>query len=370
LSRAAALFALALFACAAPRAAAREPIALELFVRAGCPHCEKAEAFVETLAARHPELRVERRDVAADPDALARLLALAEAAGVQPAVPAFHSGGRLLVGFRSAETTGRELEALLLGTEGAESDTIELPLVGRVRAGELGLPLFTLAIGLVDGLNPCAMWVLLFLLSLLVHLRSRRRMWIVGGTFVAVSGLVYFAFLAAWLNVFLFVGLARAVQLALGSAAIAMGAVHLKDALAPGRGPSLRIPEAARPRIYARVRRVLYAENLAGALAAVAVLALLVNAVELLCTAGLPALYTRVLTFHDLPAPAYYAHLALYVAAYVFDDALVLAAATTLGGRKLQERQGRWLNAASGALLLALGVLVVLRPEWLGRIGG
>jgi hypothetical protein len=156
------------------------------------------------------------------------------------------------------------------------------------------------------------------------------------------------------------------VQLALGSAAAAMGAVHLKDALAPGRGPSLAIPESAKPGFYTRVRRVLYAENLAGALGAVAVLAVLVNAVELLCSAGLPALYTRVLTFHELPASRYYAYLALYGAAYVFDDALVLAAAMTLGGGKLQERQGRWLNALSGALLVVLGALVALRPEWLG----
>jgi len=342
-------------------------MALELFVRAGCEHCARAEAFLDALAARHPDLRIERRDVAANPEALARLRSLAEAAGLQPAVPAFHANGRLLVGFRSAETTGREIEALLLG---AEAPVVDVPIFGRVRAGELGLPLFSLVLGLLDGFNPCAMWVLLFLLSLLVHLRSRRRMLIIGGTFIAVSGLVYYAFLAAWLNVFLWVGLARPVQLALGIAAAAMGSVHLKDALAPGRGPSLGIPESARPGIYARVRRVLYAENLAGALAAVALLALLVNAVELLCSAGLPARYTRVLTFHELPAPRYYAYLALYDAAYVLDDALVLAAATTLGGGKLQQRQGRWLNAASGALLVVLGALVALRPGWLGRIAG
>jgi glutaredoxin len=364
-SRAAAVLALVAISCFAPRAEAREAPALELFVRAGCPHCARAEAFLDALAERHPELRIERRDVGADAEALARLRRLAEAAGVQAAVPAFHASGRLVVGFRSAETTGREIEALLLGAEAPEVGLVDVPILGRVRAGDLGLPLFSLALGLLDGFNPCAMWVLLFLLSLLVHLRSRRRIWIVGGTFIAVSGLVYYAFLAAWLNLFLWVGLARPVQLALGVAAVAMGSVHLKDALAPGRGPSLGIPESARPGIYARVRRVLYAENLAGALAAVALLALLVNAVELLCSAGLPALYTRVLTFHELPAPRYYAYLALYDAAYVFDDTLVLAAATALGGRKLQERQGRWLNALSGALLVLLGALVALRPEWL-----
>jgi hypothetical protein len=356
----------------APRALGAQASVLEVFVQEGCPHCERAEEFLEELAPGRPGLRIEIRDVGADPDALARLRALADWAGVRPAVPAFHASGRLLVGFRSPETTGREIEALLLGGEPSASamEEIDVPLLGRLRASELGLPLFTLVLGLLDGFNPCAMWVLLFLLSLLVHLKSRRRMLLVGGAFVAVSGLVYFAFLAAWLNVFLWVGWSRAVRVALGVSAMAMGLLHLKDALAPGRGPALRIPEAAKPGVYTRMRRVLYAENLAAALLAVAVLALFVNAVELLCTAGLPALYTRVLTLHELPAWRYYAYLALYVAAYVFDDLAVLGVAVvTLGRRKLQEREGGWLQLLSGALLTVLGALLALRPEWLAAIG-
>ncbi len=58
-----------------------------------------------------------------------------------------------------------------------------------LRAGELGLRLFTIVIGLLDGFNPCAMWVLLFLLSLLVNLHDRFKMVLIAGTFVAVSGL-------------------------------------------------------------------------------------------------------------------------------------------------------------------------------------
>jgi hypothetical protein len=196
-------------------------------------------------------------------------------------------------------------------------------------------------------------------------------MLLVGGTFVAVSGLVYFAFLAAWLNVFLWAGIARAVQIGLGAAAAGMGAIQLGDAIAPGRGPSLHIPERAKPGIYARARRVLQAENLVGALGAVAVLAFFVNAVELLCTAGLPALYTRVLTLRELPLWQYYGYLGLYVAAYLFDDTLVLAGAVaTFGGGKLQQRGGRGLTAISGVLLLGLGLLLLLRPGWLGGVAG
>lgn len=116
-----------------------------------------------------------------------------------------------------------------------------LPWLGRVSAGELGLPLFTLAIGLLDGFNPCAMWVLLFLLSLLVTLRDRFAMALLAGTFVIVSGLVYFAFMAAWLNLFLLVGLSRPVQLTLGALATGIGAVNVKD-FAFRRGLSLSIP--------------------------------------------------------------------------------------------------------------------------------
>jgi glutaredoxin len=372
LQRGVVLLALIAGVLAAAVARSDEPVALEVFTRPGCPHCARAEVFLAELEARRP-VRVTRRDVSSDAEALARLQRLAADSGVAPGVPAFHARGRLSIGFRSAETSGRELEALLFGSAAPTppDDAVELPLLGRLRASELGLPLFTLAIGLLDGFNPCAMWVLLFLLSLLVHLKSRRRMLIIGGTFVAVGGLVYYAFLAAWLGAFLWLGVARPLQLGLGLLAAAMGAIHLKDALAPGRGPSLHIPESAKPHVYARVRRVLTAENLPAALAAVAVLALLVNLVELLCTAGLPALYTRVLTLHELPTWGYHAYLALYIAAYVFDDALVLTAAVaTFGAKRLQQRGGRWLDALSGALLLALGTLLALRPEWLMRIGG
>lgn len=299
-----------------------------------------------------------------DPAARERLRELWEASGITAAgVPTLVVRGRLRVGFLDAETTGREIIALLGGTT---DDAIEAGILGRVSVARLGLPTFTLAIGLVDGLNPCAMWVLLFLLSLLVHVGSRRRMAIVAGTFVAVSGIVYYAFLAAWLGAFLWLGIARPVQIGLALVALAAGALHLKEALAPGRGPGLRIPDSAKPGIYARMRAVVRAEHLPAALVAVIVLAFAVNVVELLCTAGLPALYTQVLSLQELPAPAYHAYLLLYVLAYMADDSLMVAIAiVTLGHRKLDERGGRWLQALSGAVMCALAFALLVAPEWL-----
>jgi hypothetical protein len=241
-----------------------------------------------------------------------------------------------------------------------------LPLFGRLSAASLGMPLFTIAIGLVDGFNPCAMWVLAFLLSILVNLRDRGRILAVAGTFVVISGLAYYAFMAAWLNVFLLVGLIRPIQILLGTMAIVVGAIHIKDYFAFKRGVSLSIPESAKPTIYARVRSIVTAENLWGALVGAVTLAVLVNIVELLCTAGLPALYSEILTMQRLPPWKNYAYLGLYILAYMFDDTLmVLAVTLTLGKRRMQEREGRILKLISGVVILTLGVAMLFRPDWL-----
>ena len=90
------------------------------------------------------------------------------------------------------------------------------------------------------------------------------------------------------------------------------------------------------------------------------------NFVEILCTAGLPAVFTAVLAQHDLTPAARYGHLALYIAGYIADDALMVAVAVVaLGSRKLTERGGRWLKLASGAVMIALGAVMLLEPAWL-----
>lgn len=245
-------------------------------------------------------------------------------------------------------------------------DDVTLPLFGTVNARSLGLPVFTIVIGLVDGFNPCAMWVLLFLLSILVNLKSRWKILAVAGTFVVISGLVYFAFMAAWLNALALFGQERHIQIALGTLALVIGAVHVKDFFAFKQGVSFSIPESAKPGIYARVRRIVTAENILGAIIGASTLAVLVNLLELLCTAGLPALYTDVLHKHDLPAWKDYAYLGLYNVAYMFDDSLMVAVVTiTLGRNKLQEKQGRWLKLLSGAIILALGVVMIFKPDLL-----
>lgn len=250
--------------------------------------------------------------------------------------------------------------------EAETSEIVHVPLLGDVNWREWGLPAFTLMVGLIDGFNPCAMWVLLFLLSLLVNLRDRWKILAVAGSFVFISGLAYFAFMAAWLNVMLLAQLEGWAQRSLGVLGILVGAIHIKDFFAFKKGLSLSIPESAKPKLYERMRRIVMAESLWGAIIGATTLAVLVNIVELLCTAGLPAMYTGVLTLQDYPLWLNYAYLLLYIVAYMFDDSLMVAVVVvTLGKHRLQESGGRVLKLISGAVILAIGLLMLFKPEWL-----
>ncbi len=370
---------------------ARQPADVEAFVREGCPHCATAEKFLATLARERPELNIAIRDVGREPTALVRLKEIAKAWGTDSVrVPAFFVRGQLIVGFSPAASTDTLILAALApksaatapapsaeGTAscGAEEDLsckaspaaesggqqFKVTIFGReISLDDVGMPLFTLIMGLLDGFNPCSMWVLILMISLLAPLNNRSRMLAIAGTFVLIQGIVYYLFMAAWLNLFLFIGLSRASELAIAGIAILAGLINLKDFWALGRGISLSIPGAAKPGIYTRMREILRAENLTAALIATVVLGLLVQLVELLCTSGFPALFTRILTLKQMEGASYYGYLLLYIAAYMLDDVIVLSIGViTLSRHRLQEKEGRWLKLISGVAMVGLGAYLI-----------
>lgn len=375
-------------------AAAAAPNTIEVFVRDGCVHCEEADRFLAELSRERAGLTIVRRDIFKDPGAREKLRELAAAHAIQtPGVPAFHLRDQLIVGFAGANTTGAHIRFLLdhgrlpdtesgaaagacaladtalCGRGSLAADTgiaaVEVPFFGwRLNIEALGLPLFTFLLGLLDGFNPCSMWVLIFMISMLASLKDRTKMLAIAGTFVAIEGVAYFAFMAAWLNLFLLIGVSRASEIAIGVIAGVAGLINIKDFWAFGRGLTLSIPQSAKPGLYARIRAILQAENMAGALAGTVVLAVLVQLVEFMCTSGFPALYTRILTLRHMEGWSYYGYLLLYNVAYMLDDVIVLAiGVVTLSQRRLQEKEGRWLKLMSGVVMLGLAVYLIATPR-------
>ena len=365
---------------------------LHFFWSETCPHCARALAFMGPLAEGRPWLRIESYEVTGQAAHRALFAQLAAAVGQEiRGVPAFFLCGRMVVGFDDAAGMGAHLEQFAdscrsflvaelapamptapsvepaLPDEKAEEDrALELPLLGKLAPDQLSLPLLTLVLGGIDAFNPCAFFVLLFLLSLLVHARSRRRMLLVGGVFVVFSGLLYFIFMAAWLNLFLLLEGLRTVTLVAGIVAVALATLNIKDFFLLRQGPTLSIPEGAKPGLFARMRGLLSADHLPTLLLGTVTLAIAANTYELLCTSGLPLVYTRALTLSDLSLGGYYLYIALYNVIYMVPlGAIVLVFTFTLGARKLSESQGRALKLLSGLMMLGLGLVLIFDPALL-----
>ena len=245
---------------------------------------------------------------------------------------------------------------------------MEVPFLGKVDASKVSLGLFTLFIAGLDGFNPCAFFVLMFLLSLLIHARSRRRILFIGGTFVFFSGLIYFLFMSAWLNVFVLIGRISLITTIAGGWAILFGLINIKDYFYFKEGPSLSISEHNKPKLFQRMRDLSKSSSIYAVAAGTVVLAVAANMYEFLCTAGFPMVYTRVLTLRGLSAYQNYLYLALYNFVYVIPLlAIVVFFAVTLGTRKLTEREGRRLKLVSGIMMLGMGGVLMIEPSVLNN---
>ena len=250
-----------------------------------------------------------------------------------------------------------------------EEETVEIPFWGDMPVSDLSLPVFTLIIAGCDAFNPCAFFILLTLLSLLIHARSRSRMLLVGGIFVLFSGLFYFLFMAAWLNMFLLTGHLQWITVGAGLLAVVVALINIKDYFALKRGVSLSIPESAKPGLFARMRKLVAATSLGPMLIGTLALAFAANTYELLCTAGFPMVFTRALTLRELPAEGYYSYLLFYNLVYIVPLAVIVLVFTfTLGSHKLQEWEGRTLKLLSGVMMLLLGSVILFAPDLLHSV--
>lgn len=375
---------------------------IHIFWTATCPHCADARRFLERVVPTIPGARVHSLELDGEDRKEAAFIALSKRFNNEPpGVPMIIVGDEAFVGYRDDATTGAEIERRVrqclkgpctdvvgpflvqagLSAPHAQGvsdqpssgirrpelpSTIAVPVIGSIETRSLSLPMLTIVLGAVDGFNPCAMWVLVFLIGLLVGMNDRVRMWSYGAAFLLTSAAVYFAFMAAWLNLFLFLGSLAWIRAAVGVFALGAGAYYLREFI---RNPDATCAVATpgeRQRVMDRLKTVVSERSFLMAILGIMALAVAVNMIELLCSAGIPAVYTQVLALSDLSPLGYYAHLALYIAVFMLDDAVIFVAAMlTLQATGLAASYSRWSHLIGGAVLLGIGVALIFRPELL-----
>jgi hypothetical protein len=249
---------------------------------------------------------------------------------------------------------------------------LDVPLVGSVDVGHRALWLSTAIIALVDGFNPCSLWVLALLLAVVINTRSRKRVLLVGLTFLTITAAVYGLFIAGLFSIFSYVSFLGWIRVLVAGIALAFALINLKDYFAYKRGISLTIDDAQKPGIYRRIRGIMNAKaSLPATLAATGGMALGVTLVELPCTAGLPVLWTTLLADAGVATGAFVTLLLLYMLIYLLDELLIFGVVVvTMRVTRIEERQGRVLKLVGGAVMLALALAMLFWPTLLESIGG
>ena len=342
-----------------------------------CPHCLDAKPFINKLPQTYPWLTLKSYDLIGNKSNQQRYVLMAERLDQSAtSVPAFIFCNQIIVGYGDENTTGKELvEKLLTCHEQNASQQIEeeqrfnIPGLGEMHYQDFSLPVFTLLIAALDAFNPCAFFILFFLLSLMVRQHSRTRMLVIGCIFVLCSGVMYFLFMSAWLNLFLITEQLILITATAGVIAIVFGSINIKDYFYFKKGVSLSLSDTARTRLFARIRQLTQSGSWVTMITATVILSIAANSYELLCTAGLPMVYTRVLTLNDLSNAQYYLYLAFYNVVYIIPLLLIVLIFTlTLGSKKISEKEGRILKLLSGTMMLGLGGILLFNPQLLNNM--
>lgn len=245
---------------------------------------------------------------------------------------------------------------------------IILPIIGKINTADFSLAALAVIIGTIDGFNPCSMWVLMFLISLLLDMQSRRQMWALGGTFIVASSVVYFLFMVAWLQIILFLGFITWVRTAIGLLAVGIGGYHLYDYVKNRKkGISCKVTgNEKRKLVFDKLKSIAHQNSLWMALGGIILLAFAVNLVELVCSAGFPAIFTQVLSLSNLPTWQYYAYILLYIFFFMLDDIIVFTIAMfTLKITGISTKYAKISKVVGGILMLIIGIILIFKPELL-----
>ncbi|QOC24174.1 thioredoxin [Wenzhouxiangella sp. AB-CW3] len=356
-----------------------------------CPHCQAQEPFLDALEAAHDGLVVQHYEVrqVAEHRQLFRAVAAAHQESAD-SVPAIFVGGRAWVGdsglIRRQITahvehcleqgdcpdSTRTDQVFEPGERARDPVAFDLPLVGTIDLMVQPLTLSTALIAFVDGFNPCSLWVLTILLALVIHSGSRKRILIVGLTFLAVTASIYGLFITGVFGAMNLVAMSGWLYPVVAVFALTFALVNIKDYFWFQRGLSFTIDERHKPGIYRRMRDLIRSgRSVTALIGATVLMAAGIAFIELPCTAGFPVIWSGIVASHDVDWLHFTFLLGLYLLIYLAIELVIFfIALATLRVDRFEERHGRILKLIGGIIMLALAGVLLLAPELMHDIRG
>ena len=368
--------------------ASDKQVNLYYFHAEGCPTCALETTYLEELTSKDTNLVLHKYEIAFDKENQKLSKDVGELLN-QPinSTPTLIIGREVIVGFKEGSTEKTIEEAItfvrdnnvrdvvgeMLGIvepgQGVdiinEESKVNLPFFGEVDAKSVSLPLLAIVLGGLDGFNPCAMWILLLLISMLFHLEEQWKKWFLGGLFLLTTAIMYFFFMLSWLNITILFGTLVYIRWLIGGLSIGGGIFNIRRYTQMEPGCEI-VDESKRLKIRDRLKAIYSQPVFALAAVGIVVLAVSVNLVELICSAGLPVLFTQILTLNDLSSTQHIMYLLLYLAMFMLDDVIVFVIAMkTAELTGISTKYARNAHLIGGILMILLGILMILKPAWL-----
>ena len=261
------------------------------------------------------------------------------------------------------EETNEDIE-----TEKYKEEDVNVPIINK-SSKEVPITLSAILIGLVDGFNPCAMWILIFLISMLLGMSNKKRKWALGITFLLSSGVVYFLFLISWLNLAIFLNKLEYIRIGISLIAVIFGAysvVKFIGSLQKNDDGCEVVDSKNRKRIIKSIKKIVKEKSFPLALLGIVLLAVGVNIIELLCSLGLPVMFSEILAVNEVSSSAKIIYSLIYVFFFLIDDIIVfIIAMKTLEIKVVSNKFGKYSHLIGGIIMIIIGLLMVLKPEWL-----
>ncbi len=231
---------------------------------------------------------------------------------------------------------------------------------------DMSLPVIAVIIGLVDGFNPCAMWVLIFLITMLFDYPSRKKMWILGCTFIFTSAFIYFLFMMSFLKVAEFISGIKILQILIALFALAFGIINVYRYFKTKDVGCDVVDKNKRRKIMTRIKKIVSNKSFVLALVGIVFLAISVNLIELLCSLGLPVMFTQILAYNNVTGIKNILYIILYIIFFLIDDLIVFfVAMKTLKITAISNKYSKYSHLIGGLIMLIIGILMLVKPEWL-----
>ena len=372
-------------------------VTLYLFHGEGCPHCASEIEYLNSIEEKYDNLEIVKYEVWYNEENSNLLQEVYNAYGItRNGVPTTVIGNTIMQGYGTS--TGTTIERAIkyysdneyidqvdrikngsfvkedlvdkFKDEEKSTDeemTIKVPLLGNVNLKRVSLMTSAVVIGLIDGFNPCAMWILLFLISVLIGMKNRKRMWALGLTFLVTSALVYMLIMLSWIQIAVKITTVIWVRNIIAIIALIGAIVNIRSYIKSRKDSGCDVvDDKKRKNIFNKIKKFTSEKSFILAILGVIGLAVSVNLVELACSAGLPLVFTELLALNNVNDSMKFFYTVIYIVFFLLDDLIVFFIAMfTMKITGISTKYNKYSHLLGGIIMFIIGILLILKPEWL-----